>query len=250
MKGLTMFAKVSIGLVATIVVAAAIFLLGIRPTLQNIKYHEENIAQLEQKVRQIPRARQLVQQAQQRVEQANRDLAVIDRRKMPVNTIDLSDRLKAWMRYPDMTREIAKKLEAWPEKTGVQRLYNVALPPPPNDPNAIPTLALVYPMGTVQVRAASFEALLNHVRKWNDVPNLVVLVDGLTISGMSPQLFGSYTLIVFVYPRNGDKPGPNVPSSPQASGGAPGAPGGFGGGFGGGLGGGFGGGAGFGASGP
>ena len=247
MKGLSMFAKVSIGLVATIVVAAAIFLLGIRPTLQNIKYHEENIAQLEQKVAQIPRARQLVQQSQQRVDQANRDLALIDRRKMPVNTIDLSDRLKAWMQYPDMTREIAKKLEAWPEKTGVQRLYNVVLPPPPNDPNAIPTLALVYPMGTVQVRAASFEALLNHVRKWNDVPNLVVLVDGLTISGMSPQLFGSYTLTVFVYPRNGDKPGPNVPSSPQAPGGAPG---GFGGGFGGGLGGGFGGGAGFGASGP
>ena len=107
MKGLSMFAKVSIGLVATIVVAAAIYLLGIRPTLQNIKYHEDNIAQLEQKVAQIPRARQLVQLAQQRVEQANRDLAAIDRAKMPVNTIDLSDRLKAWMQYPDMTREIA-----------------------------------------------------------------------------------------------------------------------------------------------
>lgn len=244
MNGLSMFAKVSIGLVATIVVAAAIFLLGIRPTLQNIQYHEENIAQLQQKVAQIPHARQLVQQAQQRVEQANRDLAVIDRTKMPVNTIDLSDRLKAWMQYPDMTRGIAKKLEAWPEKTGVQRLYNVALPPPPNDPNAIPTLVLVYPQGTVQVRAASFEGLLNHIRKWNDIPNLVVLVDGLTISGMSPQLFGSYTLTVFVYPRHGDRPGPNVPSSPQASGGAPA------GGFGGGFGSGFGGGAGFGASGP
>ncbi|MCS7209361.1 MAG: hypothetical protein NZ874_07300 [Fimbriimonadales bacterium] len=227
MKGLSMFAKVSIGLVATIVVAAAIFLLGIRPTLQNIQYHEENIALLEQKVAQIPRAQQLVQRAQQRVEQANRDLALIDRKKMPVNTIDLSDRLKAWMQYPDMTREIAKKLEAWPLKTGVQRLYEVRLPPPPNDPNAIPALVLVYPFGRVQVRASSFEGLLNHVRKWNEVPNLVVLVDGLEISGMSPQLFGSYTLTVFVYPRmKGGQPGPNVPSSPQGQGG--GAPGGFG----------------------
>jgi hypothetical protein len=138
MKGLSMFAKVSIGLVATIVVAAAIYLLGIRPTLQNIKYHEENIAQLEQKVAQIPRARELVRRAQQRVEQANRDLAVIDRTKMPVNTYDLSDRLKAWTQYPDMLREVAKKLEAWPERTGVQRLYTVAMPPPPNDPNALP----------------------------------------------------------------------------------------------------------------
>jgi len=244
MKGLSMFAKVSIGLVATIVVAAAIYLLGIRPTLQNIKYHEENIAQLEQKVAQIPRARQLVQQAQQRVEQANRDLALIDRTKMPVNTYDLSDRLKAWIQYPDMAREIAKKLEAWPAKTGVQRLYRVVMPPPPNDPNALPALVWVHSLGAVQVRASSFEGLLNHVRKWNDVPNLVVLVDGLTIAGMSPELIGSYTLTVFVYPRNGDRPGPNVPSSPQT--GAGGAPGGFGGGFGGGLGGG----QGFGASGP
>jgi hypothetical protein len=88
-------------------------------------------------------------------------------------------------------------------------------------------------MGAVQVRASSFERLLNHVRKWNEIPNLVVLVDGLSISGMSPNLVGSYTLTVFVYPRNGDNPGPNVPSSPQAGG--AGAPGGFGGGFGGGL---------------
>jgi hypothetical protein len=49
---------------------------------------------------------------------------------------------------------------------------------------------------------------------------------------------------VFVYPRNGDRPGPNVPSSPQA--GTGGAPMGFGGGFGGG----FGRPQGFGASGP
>jgi hypothetical protein len=233
MKGLSMFAKVSIGLVATIVVAAAIYLLGIRPTLQNIQYHEENIALLEQKVAQIPRARRLVQQAQQRVEQAKRDLERLDRTKMPVNTIDLRDRLQAWIRYPDMVREIGKKLESWPAKTGVQRLYTVVLPPPPTDPNAIPSLVLVYPMGAVQVRASSFEKLLNHVRKWNEIPNLVVLVDGLSISGMSPNLVGSYTLTVFVYPRNGDNPGPNVPSSPQAGG--AGAPGGFGGGFGGGL---------------
>lgn len=232
MKGLSMFAKVSIGLVATIVVAAAIFLLGIRPTLQNIQYHEENIALLEQKVAQIPRARQLVQRAQQRVDQANRDLAIIDRTKMPRNTIDLSDRLKAWMQYPEMTREIGIKLRAWPEKTGVQRLYEVALPPPPNDPNAIPSLALVFPIGAVQVRATSFEGLLNHIRKWNEIPNLVVLVDGLSISGMSPRLIGSYTMVVFVYPRvTGGQPGPNVPSSPQGQQG--GMPSGFGGGFGG-----------------
>ncbi len=227
---LSMFAKVAIGLVLTIDVAAAIFLLGIRPTLQNIAYHEANIQQLEQKVAMIPRAQALVQRAEQKVKEAEQQLAMIDRTKMPKNTIDLSDRLKAWMGWQNMVREIGKKLEAWPEKTGVQRLYNVALPGPPNDPNAINTIALVFPMGTVQVRASSFEGLLNHVRKWNEVPNLVVLVDGLSIQGMSPNLIGTYTMTVIVYPRNGDKAGPPVPSTPGAGGGGMGMPGGFGGG--------------------
>ncbi|MER3403418.1 MAG: hypothetical protein C4336_04905 [Armatimonadota bacterium] len=223
---LSMFAKVAIGLVLTIDVAAAIYLLGIRPTLQNITYHEENIQQLENKVAMIPQAERLVQRAQQKVEEAKQQLAIIDRTKMPRNTIDLSDRLKAWMSWPDMVREIGKKLEAWPAKTGVERLYGVALPGPPTDPNAINPIVLVYSLGTVQVRASSFENLLNHVRKWNELPNLLVLVDGLSIQGMSPNLVGSYTLTVFVYPRNGDNMGPPVPSAPSTGG--MGAPGGFG----------------------
>lgn len=226
---LSMFAKVSIGLVLTIDVSAGIFLLGIRPTLQNIAYHEENIQLLEQKVAMIPQAQDLVRRAEEKVKEAEHQLAILDRTKMPRNTIDLSDRLNAWMSWPDMVREIGKKLEAWPEKTGVQRLYAVAFPGPPSDPNAINPIALIFSLGTVQVRASSFEALLNHVRKWNDVPNLVVFVDGLTIQGMSPNLVGTYTLTVFVYPRNGDKPGPQVPSTPAAGG--MGAPGGFGGGM-------------------
>lgn len=226
---LSMFAKVSIGLVLTINVAAGIFLLGIRPTLQNIAYHEENIQQLEQKVAMIPQAQDLVRRAEEKVKEAERQLAILDRTKMPRNTIDLSNRLHAWVNWPDMVREIGKKLEAWPAKTGVQRLYAVALPGPPSDPNAINEIALIFSLGTVQVRATSFEALLNHVRKWNDVPNLVVLVDGLTIQGMSPNLIGTYSLTFFVYPRNGDKPGPRVPSTPSAGG--MGAPGGFGGGM-------------------
>lgn len=237
---LTMFAKVSIGLVLTIVVAAAIFLLGIRPTLQNITYHQEHNAQLQEKVAMIPRAERLVVMAQEKVKQAEANLARIERAKMPQKTIDMKDRLKAWMDYPDMVREIVQRLEAWPEKTGVERLTPLALPGPPADPNQIPAMVLAYPMGTFQVRASSFETLLQHVRKWNEIPNLVVLVDGLTIQGMSPDLFASYSLTVFVYPRNGFNPGPPVPS------GSAGGAGGMGGGFGGGFGGGGFGGAGFG----
>jgi hypothetical protein len=130
MKGLSMFAKVSMGLVATIVVAAAIYLLGIRPTLQNIKYHEENIAQLEQKVAQIPRARELVRRAQERVEQANRDLAVIDRTKMPVNTYDLSDRLKAWSGIPTWRARSPKSWRRGPKERACNAFTQSQFHPP------------------------------------------------------------------------------------------------------------------------
>ncbi len=220
-----MFAKVSIGLVLTTVVAAAIFLLGIRPTLQNITYYQEHNAQLQEKVAMIPRAERLVQMAQEKVKEAEANLARIETAKMPRKTIDMRDRLKAWMDYPDMVREVVERLQSWPEKTGVQLFNRFVLPGPPADPNQIPTAVLVFPMGAVRVRAESFEKLLQHVRKWNEIPNLVVLVDGLAIQGMSPDLLASYTLTVFIYPRHGFEPGPPVPS-----GSAGGAGGGFGGG--------------------
>ncbi len=224
MKGLTLFARISIGLVATIVVAAAIYLLGIRPTAQNIAYHETYNESLQQKVAMIPEARRLVEQAQRKVKESEAALQVIYQRRMPKSTISLADRLQAWVQYHQMVREIGKKLEAWPEKTGVQRLYAVQLPGPPTDPNQIPELVLVFPLGTVQVRASSFEGLLRHVRQWNNVPNLLVLVDGLAIQGTSPNLIGSYTLTVFVYPKG--PAGPPVPSGGGGAGG--GMPGGFG----------------------
>jgi hypothetical protein len=230
MKGLSLFAKVSIGLVSTIVVAAAIYLLGIRPAVQNIAYHETYNESLRQKVAMIPQAQALVQAAERKVQEAEARLKIIQQKRMPKNTINLADRLQAWVQWHAMVREIGKKLEAWPIKTGVQPLYAVQLPGPPTDPNQIPELALVFPIGQVQVRASSFEALLNHVRKWNEVPNLLVLVDGLAIQGTSPYLIGTYTLTVFVYPLG--PAGPAVPSGSGgggAAGGMPGAPGGFGG---------------------
>ncbi|GBC91894.1 hypothetical protein HRbin15_00354 [bacterium HR15] len=228
MKGLTLFAKVSIGLVSTIVVAAAIYLLGIRPTAQNIAYHETYNESLRQKAALIPQAQALVQAAERKVKEAEATLAVIQRKRMPKSTINLANRLQAWVQWHEMVREIGKKLEAWPVKTGVVPLYAVQLPGPPTDPNQIPELVLVFPIGQVQVRASSFNALLNHVRKWNEVPNLLVLADGLAIQGTSPNLIGTYTLTVFVYPL-----GPAGPAVPSGSGGGAGGgmPGGFGGGF-------------------
>lgn len=227
---LSMFAKISIGLVSTIVVAAAIYLLGIRPANADIAEHKRYISELDQKIAQMPQARRLVEEAELRVREAQAKLARIEVRRMPKSTIDLRDRLNAWVQYHDMIREIGKKLEAWPMKTGVQRLYNVSLPAPPTDPNALPEKLIVFPIGSVQVRASSFPSLLRHVERWNDIPNLLVMVDNLAIQGVSPQLFGSYSMTVYVYPKTRDgQAGPPVPTAGSGGGvGGLGAPAGFG----------------------
>jgi hypothetical protein len=118
MKVLSLFAKVSIGLVSTIVVAAAIYLLGIRPAVQNIAYHETYNESLRQKVAMIPQAQALVQAAERKVQEAEARLKIIQQKRMPKNTINLADRLQAWVQWHAMVREIGKKLEAWPIKNG------------------------------------------------------------------------------------------------------------------------------------
>ncbi|MCS7065667.1 MAG: hypothetical protein NZL85_05260, partial [Fimbriimonadales bacterium] len=106
MKGLTLFARVSIGLVATIVVAAAIYLLGIRPTAQNIAYHETYNESLRQKAAMIPQAQELVKAAERKVKEAEAALAIIQQRRMPKSTINLANRLQAWVQWHEMVREI------------------------------------------------------------------------------------------------------------------------------------------------
>lgn len=220
MKGLTRASILSIGIVATLVVAAAIYLLGIRPTQANIAEHQRYNGELEQKRALVPECERLLKQAQAKVKESEAKLMRYQVEKMPKQNIDLSDRLQAWVQYHAMLREIGKKLESWPAKTGVMLLSGFQLPPPSPDPNQIPYPLLTFPIGQVHVRASSFKTLLDHVRAWNKVPNLLVQVDGLTIQGTSPLLNATYNLTVYVFPKaSGGQVGPAVPTATGAEGG-------------------------------
>lgn len=65
--------------------------------------------------------------------------------------------------------------------------------------------------GTIKVEG-TFPEILHHIALWNNF-NRIALIDGLTLSGNSPNLVGSYNITIYEFPRNADKPGKQVPSS-------------------------------------
>jgi hypothetical protein len=131
------------------------------------------------------------------------------------------DNLYTGMRqvWIEQIKTLGPKVDAYLRKDKSVRVLqaNFQLPPPPTDPNAINRKYFEYSLGTVSVMG-TFENITKHVERWNNFDRLV-LADGLTLSGNSPQLVGTYTLRAFVLPRNADKPGAAWPSAGGGQGG-------------------------------
>lgn len=226
MKNISLNVILAAGIVLIFLTAFGLFWAGIRPVQAEIDDYDRYIGELQTKANQEPAARRLLAESEMIVALASQRDMELRERRMPKSTISMGDRLQAWVSYHDMIREIGKKIEHWPAKTGVTLLSGFELPPPPTDPNAIPTKLITFEIGEVNVRAATFERLLSHMAAWNRVPNLTVVTDGLEISGVSPQLNGRYTMRAYVFPKG--EAGAPVKSG-SGGGAAPGA-GGMGGG--------------------
>ncbi|GIV20015.1 MAG: hypothetical protein KatS3mg023_1766 [Armatimonadota bacterium] len=229
---LTLQNVVVIGIVVSVVIASGIFFVLIRPTQAEIKNLDTQIEAASQRAAQLPAAKRQLEDAKKEVEEARLKWARYERSKMP--DIDMTDRLKAALAYWKEPERTAKVLQDFVSKSqDVIFLGGFAIGIPTTDPNQLPWPIWIVPLGTFQVQG-DFESILRHVERWNNAPRLV-LVDGLQLSGVSPQLIGQYTATLFILPRaKNDQPGATLPSA----GGAPGMGGmaGMGGmGFGGGM---------------
>ncbi|MES2460210.1 MAG: hypothetical protein V4671_06485 [Armatimonadota bacterium] len=103
---------------------------------------------------------------------------------------------------------------------------NITIPAPSTDPNQVNRKSFEIPLGSVSVQG-TFQNVLNHVVRWNRFDRLV-LVDGLSLTGNSPRLTGTYTLRVINFTR-GEASTETVPQAGPSTGGAgggfPGGPG-------------------------
>lgn len=213
---LTLQNVIIIGIVVSAVIASGIFFVLIRPTQAEIKNLDTQIEAASQRAAQLPAAKRQLEEAKKEVEEARLKWARYERSKMP--NIDMTDRLKAALAYWKEPERTAKLLQDFVSKSqDVIFLGGFAIGVPTTDPNQLPWPIWIVPLGTFQVQG-DFESILRHVERWNNAPRLV-LVDGLQLSGVSPQLIGQYTATLFILPRaKDDKPAAMLPSA----GGAPG----------------------------
>jgi hypothetical protein len=210
---ITIFGIWSIGLVATIVVAFAIWGLGVRPTGTLVAFHDEYIQKAQLEIDKEPIAHQRVAKAKAIVQQARLDWA--DDAAMyglPPSIIDFSqDRLHMALQAWTFPSKLGHTFYGYANKTGVDLMSIPTVGPLPSNPNEIisryfngdgyPILIAQYNFGDQSVRG-SFPHILQHYRNWSNLRHYLVLVDNLRFQGTTPNLIGQYNATVYVLPQS------------------------------------------------
>ncbi len=219
-----------IGVVLTAITVACIFIFLIKPMNERYDLAQEKLntqtaalqtAQSGLKPAQLDKVK-----AQQEVAAAKRDWARYDNQYMP--KIDLTNRFTATRQlWNEQLRVLGPKVLKFLYADRSVRVVSetIAIPTPSGDPNAAVAKVFTYPLGNVTV-AGTFDQVLRHTERWNRFDRLA-LVDGLTLSGNSPTLTGTYTVTLYEI-THFDKVGPAIPQATPSTGeGGFGGPGGF-----------------------
>jgi hypothetical protein len=168
--------------------------------------------------------------AKKSVRVALNDLDGVMKRRMPVLDFTKRDVGMIAMWYEQITK-MGPILESFANDPNVRvSPVSFSLPAPPSSPNdsLFDSNVLTFPLGNITAQG-DFKSLMNHVRRWSNCKRLV-LVDGVSLTGNSPNLSVSYSIQCFVYPTaTGGKTDPMWGASTGGGGGMQGPGGGTGG---------------------
>lgn len=206
-----------IAVVLTIIAGVIIFFTLIKPTQEAQAAADARVEAADTIIAKKPAAEADQKKALTEVAAAKRDWAVYDRKLMP--NIDISNLLTGTQQlWHDQIEVLGPKVDKFLKADTSVRITQAALtlPAPSTDPNAVNKKSFTFPLGSVTV-VGTFNKVLNHTVRWNKFDRLV-LVDGLTLAGNSPQLSGSYSLTTFIF-THGDKAGTPIPQAAPALGG-------------------------------
>ena len=145
-----------------------------------------------------------VSTAQRQVQLTKMQWAQVEASTMP--PLDVSDREKAFRQLTfELTHYLGPDLQHFLLSTkGVTSPTVFALPAPPTSPNdpMIRSGVLQIPLGTVTVYG-DFHHILTQFYSWQYFNRLVV-VDGLSLEGNSPNMVGTYTATLYIFPQHDD----------------------------------------------
>lgn len=223
------WAVAGIGIGLSLLAAAGIFFLMIKPTLDatavqqgiyNANYPDSTLMSQNS-------AKKALLAAKTKVQQIKFQWAVVSAAKMP--PYDVSNRTVALKQITyELTRYLGPDLQHQLRTTAeVRPQTQIVLPAPPVSPNDITAAPVVIPLGTVTV-TGDFRHILAHFYYWQNF-NRLVLADNLALTGNSPYMTATYTATLYIFPQNDDHLGPLIPQAGggAAGGAAGGVPGGY-----------------------
>lgn len=213
------------------------------PNSTEAGYYREYAAQLEAEGNQLPAAEARLKKAEEMVMTKASEWRAVVATKTPVpdvNARGVNLAVDGWQLTVDTKKfrdNIQRAVNNQLVKGGVKVLGAGPQVPMPTD-NASEVLASFYnypaiafpvvilDLGQITVQGTEAQIMTN-VRSWKNMPRYLAVADGLSISGTSPNLRGTYNVTIVGYIR-GKQIFPAVPESAAAPAGgtAPGAGGG------------------------
>lgn len=236
MSKLTLLHINIIGVVVALLVGAGLYFTIITGAMDAKRKAATELAAVQARADKLPTATRALEQANKDKVLAEAEWGVYERQYMPVIGYT-GDRLKTWMRvfipnrgrsWPErFIRTVRQHMDRERKANGIvwENPGTLVLPAYGPDPNRIdvgqpgqsfgPVLNYSYQMA---VRARSLDRLMQHIRSWSSLAQAgVPVVDGLQISGNSPNLTATYTITFTIIVR--DEIPPEVPRISGSGGG-------------------------------
>lgn len=235
-----------IGAGTALVLALILFFVLIKPKNEKVETDRTALTQTQNAGgtdQAVATKKRELEETKQKVAQTQADWAINEAKYMPTRirfgTTEnlLNTYIQDVITWPTYFGE---RLSAWydAQRPAVSRLPGVEFPIAsfPTDPNAISQMTYVkFPQDRwqVQMEAKDFDSAMTHLERFNGMRQMgMPVIDSVALQGTSPNLYLTYTLALYIIPRQ-DPPqiDPRLTGAAGA-GGAPGggAPGGFGGG--------------------
>ena len=181
-------------------IVVATFFVVVRPLNKEIAGLETEIDQYTQRAAQLPSAQKKLADATALKAETEVTWKKIKRRIMPVKLEvpneerdTLIRKMPTYWRYPEQLTALMTSFTS--RQKGVRVTGAFTLPDPGFNPLALPKNT--WNSASAQFSATGdFQGVLHHLEKWNKSPRLV-LIDGVSLSGVSPNLTATYSASLY-----------------------------------------------------
>lgn len=204
---------VIIGSLMCLIVVALLYFFVVKKTYERLAVLDTRLKKAETIVARKKQAEDDLEAARVEFSKVTAEYAKYEREKMPLVTFE--DRGYGMIaQWKEQCEILGPMVEKWLAKSGIKNTSSLKVPVPGVNPNNVASNYIRLPVGSVTV-TGSFQQIIDHIKTWRKFGRLVQ-IDGLGLSGYSPNITAQYAITVIEFPRGGV--GPNIDMAGGGSG--------------------------------